>query len=455
MNSIDIIKMALKNLFKRKLRTFLTIFSVVIGATSIIVMISLGVALDETFDKQIKEMGNITSIEIYSRDKLLTNQDIDKFKKISGVEGVTPNLDVQCRILVDNGKYAGKVSILGIDPSLAESLGYTAIEGRTLSESDVGTYNIVANPLIAYYFDKKGKGEPYSKWIYDEADITPSMKKIDLMKSSFAITTDSYYGVNKKLLDRDNINFKDNTKKDVKHKNFKINIVGVVNKKEKYGRNEIIMPIDTLEKINEEILKVNNGNSKSKTEKGYTKLILKCKTLDDVKYVLDEIKNLGKYDAYSPIEYIESSKKTSASIQILLGAIGSISLFISAIGIANTMIMSTYERTKEIGIMKVIGARVSDIKKLFLVEAILIGFIGGVIGLILSYLMSFGINKVAGVFLQEMMMGSMEEGTKVSIIPVWLSVLAVTFSSFIGLMAGYFPAKRAVKIEALKAIKSE
>ena len=123
--------------------------------------------------------------------------------------------------------------------------------------------------------------------------------------------------------------------------------------------------------------------------------------------------------------------------------------------------MAIYERTREIGIMKVIGAKVSDIKKLFLLEAILIGFLGGGIGVLFSHLISFGLNK-ASPFLMEMMGMSMNMGldpsnstTKISSIPFWLSISSLIFASIIGLLAGYFPARRAVKIEALKAIKSE
>ena len=467
MTNFDIIKMAFKNLSKRKLRTSLTILSVVIGATSIIVMISLGIALNESFDKQIKEMGNITNITVFpgndgrissfgsSRGPTgLTSKDINKFKSIEGVEAVTPTINSSLRLLVNGDKYVGTVNAIGIDPSTADLLGYTPIEGVGLTAADEGTYNIIANPFIAYYFDKKGKGEPYPKWIYDENDITPEMEKqkIDLLNQKITITTDKDYGVSKKHTS--NTSSKDKGKPK-KHKTFKAKIVGVVNKSTRYGDNNIIMPIDTLEKIIKETNKV-SGNNNQKNN-GYNQVIVKAKTIDDVQKVIDEIRNIGKYEISSPIDIIASMKKTSGSIQILLGAIGGISLFIAAIGITNTMVMAIYERTREIGIMKVIGARVSDIKRLFLLESILIGFLGGFLGVLFSYLVSFTINKAAP-FLIDTSIGlaGPDAGVpKVSSIPFWLSISALIFSSVIGLMAGYFPAKRAVKLEALKAIKSE
>lgn len=455
MTSFDIIKMALKNLAKRKLRTALTILSVVIGASSIIIMVSLGVALNESFDKQIQQMGNITNIEVnagFSAKSGITKDNINKFKQIPGVEAVTPMLKSELRLIANGDRYVGSFSAIGIDPDTAQLLGYTPIEGRTLSAEDSGTYNIIANPLIAYGFDKKGKGEPYPKWIYSEEDVKEGTVKIDLLNQKITITTDKNFGVNRKYIG----NGSDIGKKQ-NHKTYKANIVGIVKKTEAYGENYIIMPIDTLEKIKKDMDKISGGNN-TNTKKGYDTVIVKCENIDTVQDVMDQLKDLGEFNVYSPIEYISSAKKTNMSIQILLGAIGGISLFIAAIGITNTMVMAIYERTREIGIMKVIGARVSDIKRLFLLEAILIGFLGGGIGVLFSYLISFGLNKAAPIIMSMLGMGfGMEEeaAMKISSIPLWLSLSSLFFASLIGLMAGYFPAKRAVKIEALKAIKSE
>lgn len=452
MTNIDIIKMALKNLAKRKLRTALTILSVVIGATSIIIMISLGVALNENFEKNLNEMGSITNISVMpNNDKGISNEYINKFKQIEGVTAVTPYVESEFRFLLSGGKYSSTISVIGIDPSFADILGYTPIEGRTLNQDDTDTYNIVSNPLVAYYFDKKGKGQPYTKWIYDESEITPDMEKLDLLNEKISITTNSMYGVNQKYSMK---NLPQEGPK--KHKTFKLNVVGIVNKSEKYADNYIIMPINTLEKIKKEVEKTQNILS-TKEKKGYQNVIIKCDNINIVQNVMNEIKDIGEFNIYSPIEYILSSQKNKASIQILLGAIGGISLFVAAIGITNTMFMAIYERTKEIGIMKVIGSKVSDIKKLFLLEAILIGFLGGLVGVLFSYLLSFVINKVGPFIMEDLyQMQYIDQGLpKISSIPFWLSVSSLIFASFIGLLAGYFPAKRAVNIEALKAIKSE
>ena len=132
-----------------------------------------------------------------------------------------------------------------------------------------------------------------------------------------------------------------------------------------------------------------------------------------------------------------------------LGGIGAVSLFVAAIGIANTMMMSIYERTKEIGVMKVIGCSLGNIRQMFLLEAAFIGLGGGVIGNVLSFLMSAAINAlVKG---KEM---GMTTG-QISYIPLWLVLVSLGFAMLVGTAAGYFPARRAMKLSPLAAIRNE
>jgi len=130
-----------------------------------------------------------------------------------------------------------------------------------------------------------------------------------------------------------------------------------------------------------------------------------------------------------------------------------VSLFVAAIGISNTMVMSIYERTREIGVMKVIGASLKDIRRLFLLEAALIGVFGGVLGAGLSLGVSKIINNYGIPFFDNMVYGANE--SDISAIPAWLCLFALGFSAVIGLVSGYFPARRAMKLSALTAIRTE
>ena len=140
-------------------------------------------------------------------------------------------------------------------------------------------------------------------------------------------------------------------------------------------------------------------------------------------------------------------------MQIVLGAIGGVAMLVSAINIANTMVMSIYERTKEIGIMKVMGCGVQDIKRQFLLESGLLGLCGGVVGIALSYLVSYLLNKYGADFLGSFL-GTGASGV-FSVIPLWLPFAAAAFSILVGVISGYFPARRATRIRAIEAMKTE
>ena len=151
------------------------------------------------------------------------------------------------------------------------------------------------------------------------------------------------------------------------------------------------------------------------------------------------------------------SKQFTGMVQAVLGGIGAVSLLVAAIGIINTMMMSIYERTREIGVMKVLGCEMTNIRDLFLVESGFIGLLGGIIGTVLSLLISLLINFLAAqggneqlsVFYQN------AEGGSISYIPPWLALFAIVFAIFIGAAAGYLPAKRAMRLSPLAAMRNE
>ena len=176
----------------------------------------------------------------------------------------------------------------------------------------------------------------------------------------------------------------------------------------------------------------------------YDSAYIRVDDMKNVKAVQQEIKNLG-LQANSNAEWMEQVQQSSRSIQATLGGIGAVSLFVAAIGIANTMMMSIYERTKEIGVMKVLGCDMSAIRNMFLAEAGFIGLIGGVVGIVLSYMISAIINFV----LRD------SYYSNVSYIPPYLTLLALIFAVVIGMVAGLFPALRAMRLSPLAAIRNE
>ena len=195
------------------------------------------------------------------------------------------------------------------------------------------------------------------------------------------------------------------------------------------------------------------GQASTKTGKPMGEIIYNSAIIgtEDIKYtkdILNQLRDQG-FSVDSNIEYIDSMRKQSVTQELVLGGIGGIALFVAAIGIANTMMMSVYERTKEIGIFKVLGCDLASIRNMFLTEAALIGLFGGIIGIGLSEIISYILNA----FSDNMMMGM--GSTKISIIPIWLMIGAVLFAMLIGIIAGVLPARRAMKLSALEAIRNE
>lgn len=445
MSSIDIISMAIRNLIKRKLRTFLTIMGVVVGTAAIVVMISLGLAMNQSFEKRIEEMGDLTIIEVnnpnyydsvVNENTKLTKSSVEEFKNIDGVKTATPLIEGHLKF--QSGRKVASISVMGIDTSAMQEFSYKVSEGRLLDEEDENTLNIVMGLKAAYNFEKPGTSWRTRNWgdTSGEMPINPLEDKI-LMSYDYSLGEKRPSGDKSKKI-----------------KPYNIKCVGIFQEGDWNTDYYVYMSMTELEKILEAQRKYEaDGSNRGMSEKnkGYRTVSVKCNSLNDVLNVQEALKELG-YEAYSAIEYVNSMQETAKSLQYLLGMIGAVSLFIAAIGITNTMIMAIYERTREIGVMKVIGAQLKDIKKLFLLEASLIGFFGGLFGIGLSYISSFIMNNVEIQFLSQMS-GSPEDA--ISIIPVWLCLVALAFSSVVGLISGYFPARRAMKLSALSALRTE
>lgn len=178
------------------------------------------------------------------------------------------------------------------------------------------------------------------------------------------------------------------------------------------------------------------------TSDTYDLVWVKAEKVSDVQRISNLIKQAG-FETYSLNDMLETVKKQSRQIQGVLGAIGLVSLLVAGIGVANTMMMSINERTREIGILKVLGTEFSDIARLFLTEAFLLGLAGGVVGLILSLLMGQIIPR---------MFADMDIRC---VFTWWLVLGSVLFAGVVALIAAWIPARKAMNISPNEAIRSE
>ncbi|MCI9195944.1 MAG: ABC transporter permease [Angelakisella sp.] len=435
----DILSICFRNLTRRKMRTFLTALGVVIGVCLIIIAVSIGIGLSITYDEQMASWGDLTVINVYNWNSQITLDDaaVAKMQALDGVDIATPfyqNWEMNYLFKSKNGRYRCFPQFYGVYPEALEKLGYELKEGKYLEEHDK-EYSIVVGENFAYrFYDSKKKRnnriDPYP-------DASGKIKDpyVDVMKDKMIISIPS-----QKTDANGNIIGKDIEVKPV--------VAGVLlrNDANWEATNAAFMDINEMKALEQKFNK-QNGIKKSSNKINYEDVRVKCVDVDSVSAVQEAIKEMG-YECNSMNDGREMMQKQALMIQLVLGGLAGFSLLVAAIGIANTMIMSIYERTREIGVMKVIGAEVRDIRVMFLLEAGMIGLLGGIMGVGLSFAGSWAFNHFAAAA----MLG---EGSKLSVIPLWLVGIALAFSVLVGVVFGFLPANRAVKISALEAIKHD
>jgi ABC-type antimicrobial peptide transport system permease subunit len=186
-------------------------------------------------------------------------------------------------------------------------------------------------------------------------------------------------------------------------------------------------------------------------EEGYDELIIRASSLESAVQIVELLEARG-FDVESLGIVLDVVNKAMIVLETMLGSVGGLALFVAAIGIANTMVMAIYERTKEIGILKAVGASPRDIRLLFMAEAALIGLLGGIVGTIGGWLLGIGLNK--GILAYLAWKELPVTGT-FFVVTSWLIVLALVFATVIGLLAGLYPAARAARLDPLEALRHE
>ena len=466
MKLIDLFRMSSSNLFKRKIRTILTVLGVVIGTASIVVMISLGLGLDRATMEQIESYGGLTTIRVSEayedssnnssngEKKRLNDALTEELKRLDHVESVTPFLNTS--VILKQGIYEANVQLQGISLDGLREMNLEFAEGG-VPEADAPLELVYGSALAEDFYNAKT-----GQYLYWETNTLPDVDFVG--QPMFVIfDTDAYLSAknNQNSAGAENtstgMSNTDQTTKPVKMpKKYIIEGAGVIQKPASgYNQNSwsVYCDIDKLKQKLEKIYKNKpvpgqplRKNGKPYREWFYSSINVSIESLDYMKDAQQAIKDMG-YQAESNAEWIESTQEQSKTIQLVLGGIGAVSLFVAAIGIANTMMMSIYERTKEIGVIKVLGCSLGNIRTMFLMEAAGIGLIGGFVGIVLSYAISAIINSITT---------NMDSyGMAVSYIPPWLALLGLLFSVGVGMISGFFPALRAMHLSPLAAIRTE
>ena len=467
----DEIALSARNLARRKGRTALTLIGVVIGTCMVVLMISLGIAQTQANDEMLQSWGDLTQIQVYGggmamgpdgQTLKLDDAAIESFKELDHVQAATAYIsayNLQGQITAGRGdRYAMDLgNLTGVDPSAMEPMGFVLSSGRW---PDTGPANRRAEKLQVLVCDYTGYN------FYDTRRSMNSPKRYRWQGQTDALGNPVEPFVD---VDKDDmvLTIKTGEEGSEKTQSWELEVVGHIQQDASKGwwtQSNIILRSQDLKMVQEAYNKMARITTSS--SQGYDQVYVKVDELENVSDVEQAIHDMGFENTYSMNQQREEMQQQVMRSQMIFGGVAAVSLLVAAINIINTMTMAIYERTREIGVMKVLGCEISNIRTMFLFESSCIGFIGGVVGVVISLLVSFVLNHLTiilsvfgqSVDLSGLMGGGMYMGgmsTTISVIPPWLVLAALVFATLVGLVSGILPANNAVKISALEAIRHD
>jgi putative ABC transport system permease protein len=396
----DIFRLATRMFRTNRSRTILTILGIGVGIGAILFLVSFGYGLQNLILNQITTSDALLSLDVglgEFENLKLDKEAISDIEKISGVDMISPLVSTQAQMSI------GDVST-ELLASFASS-EYFRLDGTVVKvgdfygNTDADKNKIIISSSALRLFNLDETNAMNKKIKFTLFSISEDEDNTTMMRNSISLDAD-------------------------------FEIVGIIDEE---ASNYVYLPF-----ANSEYLNVDT----------YSNAKVKVNTEEDLDVVRDTIIEKGfMVSALSDI--IEQANQIFSIVQIVLASFGIVALAVSAIGMFNTMTIALLERTQEIGIMKALGATALDIWKMFLAESVIIGFLGGACGILIGFLggevFNYGINMLAGV------MG----GDKIDMFytPLWFATLIITFSTIVGLGTGFYPAKRAAKINCLEALR--
>jgi len=436
-------------------------------------MIGLGLGMQASVNEQFDNIASANIITVSKGDNVssssrlsesdendyLQSLDMAFLKGIEGVQGVSPVLTTN--IALSSGKYETSMQVVGLDTSLMALMGYEVYEGRLPDTSDgsnlffgitalegfeevasSNTQKASTSNVRASSNDQRrqapGSGFGGGEAVGVEEEETEL--DVDVFKDRLTMSLDTSYSPQS-----------GNTL--VEGDIYRIEGVGILEEGTRQRDSLAYMDYTILEGLIEDYDAARGSDS----DDGYESAYVIVADVADVDAIAAYIEGYD-YSTSTSSDFLETIQGTTETLTIALGAIGAVSLFVAAIGITNTMNMAIHERKKEIGVMKVIGATIKDIKRLFLTESAVIGFLGGVVGvgvsLLASELLSSG--AFSNVATGQSVRSPLSTFTSFNVVmPNWLIGAGLLFTTVIGVVSGYIPARNAMKASALEAIKTE
>ncbi len=419
MKTYDVLKLAILNLSRRWTRTILTMIGVVIGTAAIILMVSVGLTQMKQTEEAISDI-QLNRIEVYEKEGTnatpLNNMAVTAMAELENVTQVVPLR--RLTVYAEVGKYHASYLQLVAVPAEALAKLYTPTKGSLINPESV-TPQVVVGAGAATQF------------VQSEEDYTYdySGPAVDW----FSQTVDVWLGGGEETEDTDL----------PASRRYKFSVVGYDEDQENY---DIYISMETAERMLRENIKL--ANAMHMDLNAYDTVYVYTDSMEDVDEVLSTIKLYG-LDGYSNAEWIKEMKKQQEAQQTQLFLVGFISLLVSAVGIANTIMTGVLERKREIGVMKVIGMPVKQISLLYLFEAGALALAGGILGVIAAHLFAYLIQSGSG---GNILGAYAASGTKL-VMPFWLDAGAVAVALMIGVLAGFFPSRMVAKVHPMAAIR--
>ena len=418
----DIIRSAFNNLRRRPVRNFLTAAGVLIGIVTLVAMVSMGVGVQREVQRNFETLGleNIfvspTYGEVDEFDPFadpqpiipITPELVTRIRALDGVQSVQPSLELP-RGLEISLDWQGEA--VGVFPNSGFGVGQAS--------GPFGATHVVAGEGF------EAGNERGAVLSVNLADVllTEGESYADLIGRPLTFVVQLPRG---------------------EQSRFPSMVVGV---REGFGRRTLDLGLAEREAIKAWWF----GQPDILAREGYDRLTVRATALGQVGALAETIQSFD-LETQTLEAILETANDVLALLQALLSSVGGLALLVAALGVANTMMMAIYERTREIGVLKALGASRREIRALFTVEAALIGLIGGFFGLILGTLLGRLVDWIAHRYL-------IAEGVtgigRLSIVPPWLALGSLAFAALIGVVAGLYPAARAARLDPVTALRHE
>jgi putative ABC transport system permease protein len=457
----DLLELALRNLRQSKLRNGLTTIGISVGVASLVAMLSLGVGLQQMATRRLAGSGLFDTVFVTSRQDFrgfdreddaktphpeqsptLDEPAREKITKLPNVMEVEPEIRVMGEVISDGETHFGFVT--GLPMSARVNEAFDNLKGKFFSSNNADEAILLTD--FAKELDPKNPSSLIGQEItlrYGERQALPQDQ------SDRPAMTGAESSVDNNASSGDDFGFS------VVRKLQKLRVVGLIDS-EPYGgmrtvsRGRIFLPVGTTERLNMAQFTDMRSSLRGASGKSYMTLTVRVKDPGKVAAVQDAITQMG-FRTFSVLDATKSLRRFFTVLDLFLGIFGSLALAVATLAIINTLVMAVLERRREIGVMKAIGASDQDVKRLFFTEAGAMGFLGGVLGILLGLAIGKGINFGTAIYLTQRQLPA----EAVWSMPLWLVGAAIVFSIVVSLVAGLYPASRAARLDPVQTLKYE